>query len=143
MIASTSTLAELIYCDGGSVDSHPNYPGFKPESKILSRGSVLKEGALALPCDILYERDIPVKLRDDTTIYTDLYRPPGMDTPKVPVIVNAGPFGKLGGFNRARFNEMPYRMGVPQCTVSSLEKFEGLDPAYWCLHGYAIAHPGR
>lgn len=123
------------------MENHPDYPGFKPETKILPRGSVLKEGALALPCDILYERDISVQLRDGTTIYVDLYRPPGSEAPQVPVIVCAGPFGKLGGFNRARFDQMPYRMGIPQCTVSSLEKFEGLDPAYWCLHGYAIAHP--
>lgn len=143
MISSPLTHVDLVYCEGGSIENHAEYPGFKPESKILPRGSVLKEGALALPCDILYERDVSVKLRDGTTIYTDLYRPPGADTPKVPAIVNAGPFGKLEGFNRARFNEMPYRMGVPQCTVSSLEKFEGLDPAYWCLHGYAIAHPGQ
>lgn len=125
------------------MENHPDYPGFKPETKILPRGSVLKEGALALPCDILYERDISVQLRDGTTIYVDLYRPPGSEAPQVPVIVCAGPFGKLGGFNRARFDQMPYRMGIPQCTVSSLEKFEGLDPAYWCLHGYAIAHPGE
>jgi hypothetical protein len=136
---------DVIYCDGGSVWNHENYPGFKQESKILPQGSVHKAGARALPCDILWERDTAVKLRDGTTIYVDIFRPPveGKTTAKVPVIICAGPFGKLEGFNRARFGEMPYRMGVPQCTVSSLEKFEGLDPAYWCLHGYAIAHPGE
>jgi uncharacterized protein len=142
MMAPNHEKIEVIYRDGVPVNGHSDYPGFKRETKVLERGSVHKEGALALPCDILYERDIPVKLRDGTTIYTDIYRPPGDNVAKVPVIVNAGPFGKLGGFNRARFDEMPYRMGVPQCTVSGLEKFEGLDPAYWCLHGYAIAHPG-
>lgn len=148
MIAANLEKVEVIYCEGGSVQDHPDYPGFKQESKVLQRGSVHKEGALALPCDILWERDIPVKLRDGTTIYIDLYRPPVptggsiKDSSKVPVIVNAGPFGKNGGYNRARFDQGQFRLGVPQCTVSSLEKFEGLDPAYWCLHGYALAHPG-
>lgn len=138
-----------IYCNGGDVENHPNYPGFKQETKVLKQGSILKPGALALPCDILWERDIAVQLRDGTTIYIDIYRPPVApgssitNSQKVPVIISAGPFGKNGGFNRMAFDGLPHRMGVPQCTVSSLEKFEGPDPAYWCLHGYAIAHPGQ
>jgi uncharacterized protein len=147
MSSSKVDRPEIIYCEGGSVTNHENYPGFKQENKVLSRGSILKPGALALPCDILWERDLAIKLRDGTTIYTDIYRPPpapaGKQASKVPVIISSGPFGKNGGYNRAAFDAMPFRMGVPQCTVSSLEKFEGLDPAYWCLHGYAIAHPGE
>lgn len=140
---------DIIYCDGGKAEDHQEYPGFKQESKVLKQGSVLKQGALALPCDILWERDVAVQLRDGTTIYVDIYRPPLPSDQqieaslKVPVIVSAGPFGKNGGYNRAAFDKLPFRMGVPQCTVSSLEKFEGPDPAYWCLHGYAIAHPGQ
>ena len=148
MAAEKLEEVDIIYCEGGRLGDHPLYPGFKPESMVLKQGSVFKPGALALPCDILFERDIAVKLRDGTTIYIDVYRPPPLTTGspkesrKVPVIINGGPFGKNGGFNRKAFDGGPFRMGVPQCSVSSLEKFEGLDPAYWCLHDYAIAHPG-
>jgi hypothetical protein len=41
------------------------------------------------------------------------------------------------------FTQAPWRNGVPQCTASSLEKFEGPDPVYWCLHGYVIVNPGK
>jgi predicted acyl esterase len=118
------------------------YPGFKQETKILPKGTVVKEGALALPCDILWERDVPVKLREGVTIYTDLYRPPNAKV-QLPAIISAGPFGKNDGSNRNGFNSAPWRNGVPQCTLCSLEKFEALDPAYWCLHGYALVHPGQ
>lgn len=121
--------------------SHPLYPGFKRESKLLLKGSILKGGALALPCDIFLERDLTIRLRDGTVIYADVYRPPHIKVP-VPAIISSGGFGKNGGVNRQMLDMSPWRNGVPQHTVSSLEKFEGPDPAYWCLHGYAIVHPG-
>ncbi|KAF4627834.1 hypothetical protein G7Y89_g10319 [Cudoniella acicularis] len=123
-----------------SSKGHQLYPGFKQEAKVLPKHSVYKEGALALPCDILWERDIAVKLRDGVTIYTDVYRPPNAKE-KLPAIVSLGPFGKNGGLNRAMLNASPWRNGVPQKSVSGLEKFEALDPAYWCLHGYVLVHP--
>jgi predicted acyl esterase len=133
---------DVNFCMRDSSKDHKLYPGFKQETKILPRGTIVKPGALALPYDIQWERDIPIKLRDGTTIYADVYRPPNAKY-KLPAIIAAGPFGKNGGPNRMGFNQAPWRNGVPQCTVSSLEKFEGPDPAYWCLHGYAIVNPGK
>ncbi|KAL1900677.1 hypothetical protein Sste5346_002402 [Sporothrix stenoceras] len=130
----------LFHDDGAKSTGHALYPGFKQESKILTKGSVLREGALALPCDILWERDVPIKLRDGTTIYSDVYRSPHTRL-SVPAIISSGGFGKNGGVNRKMMDMSPWRHGVPQCTVSSLEKFEALDPAYWVLHGYAMVHP--
>ena len=46
------------------------YPGFKQETLVLKKGSIRREGTRPLPCDILMERDVPVKLRDGVTIYT-------------------------------------------------------------------------
>ncbi len=133
---------QVKFCNPSGSENHPHYPGFKPETKILSKGTVIKCGALALPCDISWERDVPVKMRDGVTIYIDVYKPAGAKY-LLPAIIAAGPFGKNGGLNRATFNMAPWRHGVPQSTVSSLEKFEGPDPAYWCNHGYAIVHPGE
>lgn len=44
------------------------YPGFKPEKLVLKAGSVRREGAMPLPCDILLERDVAIKLRDGVPI---------------------------------------------------------------------------
>lgn len=125
-----------------SSKGHPLYPGFKNEATVLPRNYIHHEGALALPCEILWERDVSIKLRDGVTLYADVYRPPHVASP-IPAILSLGPFGKNGGLNRSIFDQSPWRNGVPQNTVNGLEKFEGLDPAYWCLHGYAIVHPGK
>jgi hypothetical protein len=122
--------------------NHPLYEGFIREDVILKKGSIMRDGALALPCDILWQRDLQMRLRDGTTLYLDVYRPPHT-TDTLPSIIASGGFGKTGGVNRDVMNKSPWRSGVPQKMVSGLEKFEGPDPAYWCLHGYVIVHPGR
>ena len=142
-ILATDEELGIIFCEGGDSRNHPLYDGFKPGSEVLPQGSTHIDGGLALPCDILYERDISVKLRDGTTISVDVYRPPNAVNGTVPAIVSAGIFGKRGGNNRDFFSKLPWRAGVPQSTVSGLEKFEALDPAYWCHHGYAIVAPGK
>lgn len=112
------------------------------QSTILRKASMEIEGHLPLPCDILFEYDLPIKLRDGVTVYADVYRPPQGKEGTVPAIIVAGPFGKNGGPNRYHFNKFPWRMGCPRAATSGLEKFEGPDPAYWCWNGYAIVHTG-
>jgi predicted acyl esterase len=111
-------------------------------STVLQKASVQFEGHMPLPCDILFEYDLPIELRDGVTVYADVYRPPLAKDGTVPAIIVAGPFGKNGGPNRHHFDRFPWRMGCPRRAVSGLEKFEGPDPAYWCFHGYAIVHTG-
>ncbi|KAF1812563.1 hydrolase CocE/NonD family protein [Eremomyces bilateralis CBS 781.70] len=123
-----------------TTQGHALYLGFKQETELLTKGSILKDGALALPCDILWEKDVELRLRDGTTIYTDVFRPPNGGK-IIPAIISSAGFGKQGGLNRMGTDRAPWRNGIPQKTVSSLEKFEALDPAYWCLHGYALVHP--
>jgi predicted acyl esterase len=83
---------------------------------------------------ILCEQDVPMQLRDGTTIYTDIFRPVG--ALNVPSIVNWSYFGK-----RQQENHEWQAMGVPPGTVSRLAKFESADPAYWCHMGYAVVNP--
>lgn len=83
---------------------------------------------------IRYERDVAVRLRDGTTIYTDVYRPDGATD--VPAIVAWSPYGK-----RAGYAGMNFMLGVPEGTNSEMTKFEGPDPAYWCYQGYAVINP--
>ena len=72
-------------------------------------------------------------MRDGTIIYTDVYRPEG--TERVPAIIAWSPYGK-----RAR-GVMPSIPGVPEGTVSTMAKWEGPNPAYWCRYGYAVVNP--
>lgn len=113
------------------------YPGFKPGVATLKAGTVRREGARPLPVDIIFERDVAIKLRDGTTIYTDVFRPVG--AAKAPAIFSWSPYGKeLGG---QWLDDLPNRSNVPLALVSELQRFEGADPAYWCAHGYAVLNP--
>lgn len=115
------------------------YPGFKTETLILKAGSVRREGAMPLPCDILLERDVPIRLRDGVTIYADVFRPVGDEA--CPALLVWSPYGKeIGG---QMLDDVPMRSGVPLSATSGLEKFEGPDPAYWVAHGYAIVNPDK
>ena len=115
------------------------YPGFKQETLILKAGTIRREGAMPLPCDILLERDVPIKLRDGVTIYTDVFRP--VNEENCPAILAWSPYGKeIGG---QMLDDVPMRSGVAISATSGLEKFEGPDPAYWVAHGYAVVNPDK
>jgi predicted acyl esterase len=113
------------------------YPGFAPGSTVLKAGEQFYDRQRQLPCDIVFDRDVAVRLRDGTTIFTDLYRP--VNGHDLPTIVAWSPYGKQGG--AFYLDDFPCRAGVPRSVLSGMEKFEGPDPAYWCAHGYAVANP--
>lgn len=98
-------------------------PPFNPRSYIAH-----EEGR------IICEQDVPVKLRDGVTIYTDIYRPEGATN--IPVIISWSFFGKRPGDGMDDWKIM----GVPANTISKMAKFESADPGYWCRCGYAIAN---
>ena len=113
------------------------YPGFNPDTLILKAGSVRREGAMPLPCDILLERDVPIRLRDGVTIYADVFRPVGDEA--CPALLAWSPYGKeIGG---QMLDDVPMRSGVPLSATSGLEKFEGPDPAYWVLMAMPLSTP--
>jgi predicted acyl esterase len=83
---------------------------------------------------IICEQDVPVKLRDGTKIYCDIYRP--KDLAGIPALVSWSFYGKRPGESLSEWQIM----GVPPGTVSTMSKFESPDPGYWCRHGYAVAN---
>ncbi|KAJ0299120.1 hypothetical protein COL516b_009372 [Colletotrichum fioriniae] len=114
------------------------YPGFKQENLTLKAGTIRRDGTLTLPCDILFERDVPVTLRDGVTTYTDIFRPMTTNA-TVPSIIAWSPYGKeIGG---QWLDDVEGRSGVNLSSVSELQKFEGPDPAYWVCKGYSILNP--
>jgi predicted acyl esterase len=121
-----------------------NYTPFNQTSKVLKAGSKpVSDLYPSLPCDILFESDVAVTLRDGTVIYTDIYRPTN-STGKIPTIMAYSPYGKRGGFFSYDIFHPPNaieRMAVEYEWVSGLEKFEGPNPAWWVNQGYAVVHP--
>ena len=115
------------------------YKPLAPSATVLKAGYQHLKGALPLPCDILFERDIAIRLRDGVTIYADIYRPTDSSR-ATPALLNWAPYGKgqTGDQDLDNGKMFPFRFGVPKNAVSGLQSWEGADPAYWVKHGYAV-----
>ncbi|MCZ2404844.1 CocE/NonD family hydrolase [Paenarthrobacter sp. Z7-10] len=111
---------------------------FDPGTRTLAAGFQIAPQFLPLPVDIVFEKDVPVQLRDGITILVDVFRPAGAQ--QVPVIVAWSPYGKGQGTSLSVMGVFGL-VGLDNGIVSGLEKFEGPDPAYWCAQGYAICNP--
>ncbi|KIV99695.1 uncharacterized protein PV09_08628 [Verruconis gallopava] len=114
------------------------YVGFKPgQVDIYRAGSTPKfADALSLTSDIIVEHDVEVVMRDGARLYIDIYRPANTDA-KVPAILSWSFYGK----KYSALDMLPmttWGCCVKRSDLSGLEKFEGLDPQYWCPKNYAI-----
>ncbi|SNX87812.1 related to acyl esterases [Melanopsichium pennsylvanicum] len=120
-------------------EKDPRYDGDSKYSKTtLPAGWKLNDTARALDQDLVFEKNVPVKLRDGVTILVDIFRPNTGDEQKVPALLVWSPYGKTGrGFST--MSALAFLdAGILPGTYSGLEKFEGPDPAFWCPKGYAI-----
>ncbi|KAH6687382.1 X-Pro dipeptidyl-peptidase C-terminal non-catalytic domain-containing protein [Plectosphaerella plurivora] len=122
------------------------YTGLNPHTEVLPAGWVHPNHpkARALTCDILVEHDVAVTMRDGARLYADIYRPAnspeGQASPPVPAVICWSPFGKkANGIEVLRYTT-PWNLGLPDDTLSGLEKFEAPDPAEWVPRGYAIVN---
>jgi uncharacterized protein len=111
---------------------------FGPGTRTLEAGFQIAPQFLPLPVDIVFEKDVAVRLRDGVTVYVDVFRPATAE--KVPVIVAYSPYGKGQGTSPSVMGIFGL-VGIPNSVVSGLEKFEGPDPAFWCARGYAVCNP--
>lgn len=112
--------------------------GFEPGTRTLGAGFRIAPPFRPLPVGIVFEKDVPVTLRDGVTIHVDVFRPAGAE--RVPVLVAWSPYGKGQGTSASVMGIFGM-VGLDNGIVSGLEKFEGPDPAYWCAQGYAICNP--
>lgn len=129
---------EPVYHYNDNGKEHGLLSPFEPGTKILQAGYQIAPMFRPLPADIIFEKDVPVLMRDGITIYADIFRPVGNE--KVPVIIAWSPYGKSGG-TAPRTTALFDMLGMDNGMLSGLAKFEGPDPAYWCAHGYAICNP--
>ncbi len=117
-------------------DPRANYPGFYPSTTVIPKGFQKAEGYMPFPCDVIFERDVPVILRDGTRIYVDIFRPKTDN--KVPVLINSTMFGKSGSY--VTLENMPNRADVPKEWNTGMQTWEGAEPGYWCNKGYAVVN---
>lgn len=97
------------------------YPGFNPRQETVD--------------GLTIDYDVAVELRDGVTIYTDVYRPAGVQGP-LPAIVLWSGYGK-----HYRWPEPVRLMFTQNAAVSKYAPIEAQDPAVWCPAGYAIVVP--
>ncbi len=113
------------------------YPGYHPEKAVLRAGTVRTPGAMPLVCDIMLERDVPIKLRDGAVIFADVFRP--VEDGRFPALLCLGYSGKEIGSRS--LDDFPDRMGLRPDETSGLEVYNGLDPAWWVSQGYVVVNP--
>lgn len=111
---------------------------FEPGTRTLPAGLQVGPVFRTLPNDVVFEKDVAVRLRDGVTIYVDVFRPVGQE--KVPVLVAWSPYGKSQG-SAPSVIALFGMLGIDNAALSGLQKFEGPDPAYWCAQGYAVCNP--
>ncbi|MFC8231354.1 CocE/NonD family hydrolase [Streptomyces sp. NPDC057287] len=132
---------QKVFMPSRPLEPGPRYgilSGFEPGTRTLEAGFRIAPPFKPLPVDIVFEKDVPVTLRDGVTIHVDLFRPAGAE--KAPVIVAWSPYGKGQGTSASVMGIFGM-VGLDNGIVSGLAKFEGPDPAYWCARGYAICNP--
>jgi len=110
----------------------------EPGISTIPKGFQYDEKFKPTQVDIIFEKDIAVKMRDGVTLYVDILRPAGQTD--VPVIISWSPYGKSTR-NSEFYTQLRKMTGVDDSKLSGLMKWEGPDPDYWCAEGYAVCHP--
>ncbi len=76
-------------------DFVPGEP-FGTERKVLKKGWTKAKGTKPLPIDLIWEKDVPIKLRDGVVLYGDVFRGLESDQTPQPVLLPWSPYGKTG-----------------------------------------------
>ncbi|KAL2795246.1 alpha/beta-hydrolase [Aspergillus keveii] len=106
-------------------------------TRTLPIGWKFNQGRRPLHQELIFDEHVAVPLRDGVKIYCDIFRP--VTDTKLPAILAISPYGKNGHGFRI-FDNIPFRLGLPESATSGLEKFEGPDPAEWCPRGYVVVN---
>ncbi|MBN1190505.1 MAG: CocE/NonD family hydrolase [Dehalococcoidales bacterium] len=82
--------------------------------------------------EMIIEYDIAVKLRDEKTLFVDIYRPER--EAKYPVILAWSPYGKHG---RLKNGDL-VNSGLDNIPSSQFTVYQGPDAVYWVRNGYIV-----
>ncbi|KAH8429483.1 uncharacterized protein LDX57_007145 [Aspergillus melleus] len=118
----------VIFTNASSVPSYD----FGRKDILLPKNTTAPPARKPLPCALIQKRDVPITLRDNTVIYTDIFLPANQSGP-FPTLVNFSPYGKTTP------SSVP--SGVSPNWFSGYAKFEGADAATYACRGYAVVNP--
>ncbi|KAJ9308610.1 hypothetical protein DTO280E4_2091 [Paecilomyces variotii] len=104
---------------------------FGQQTKILNQNTTFPPAALPLPCDIVYDRDASITLRDRTVIYTDVFRP--VSDGQYPALIALSAYGKT-------VPTLP-QVDAPADWFSGIAKNESADAAAFVCCGYVVVSP--
>ncbi|KAH8430251.1 CocE/NonD family hydrolase [Aspergillus melleus] len=108
---------------------------FHPSKTELPQGFHRSAKNAPFPVTTIFDQDVAIPMRDGVKLYCDIFRPKGKSN--IPAILVWSPYGK-GGNGPHGLHMIEGRFGVPEERLSGFEKFEGLDPADWVGHDYAV-----
>jgi len=96
MATQTDTYPEVIFTETGRELANI-WIEYGHEIRHLSRGWTKDEGRRPLPCDVIWEKDIKICMRDGTKLMGDVFRPANTEEGvRVPAILPWSPYGKTG-----------------------------------------------
>ncbi|MGD9890603.1 MAG: CocE/NonD family hydrolase [Dehalococcoidia bacterium] len=118
-------------------------PGFGYALDRLRRAIAPPVTITPPPRGVRFERDVPVMVRDGTTLRVNVFRP--ATDGRYPVIMCAHPYGKdrLPQHRRIGYlPEMQYRIMRQSgpISISAWTSWESPDPAFWVAKGYAVVN---
>lgn len=123
-------------------DPRSHFKGFDPGSTTYPKGYRRTPEHHPLEEDMIFERDVPIRLRDGVTIRVDLFRPDCGE--KVPAILCSSIFGKRDAYVTyemvAAGNGRADRAKVPLHLMSGFDQWEEPDPGYWTANHYAVVY---
>lgn len=71
------------------------YDGFHPASIVLPEGHCRTPECRPLPIALIWDRDVPLRMRDGVRIRVDIFRPKEYVT-QLPTLMAWSPYGKTG-----------------------------------------------
>lgn len=113
-----------------------SFPEVDTRSIALRKGQICKEGRRPLVCDMIYDKDTPVTLRDGAVVYADIFRPTD-ETEKYPVILIWTPYGKIDPPNY--YHVYINNANLDLSKMTGLNTMEGPDPDFWVCNKYILA----
>jgi uncharacterized protein len=86
---------------------HHWWTDFEPSQRILPEGWRRDPDRLALKEALIWEKDVPVPLRDGLILRADIFRPARLDGQPIPALLAWSPYGKTGSGKTVLF-----RLGI-------------------------------
>ena len=87
---------ETLWRDTARPEDGEFYDGPEAGTERIKAGWRKTPAHAAFQTDTIWEKDVPIAMRDGTKIRTDIFRPADSDVSKVPALIAWSPYGKSG-----------------------------------------------